>query len=433
MKFQFFSRLAICSLTVFPTLNAEAGDKKQKPLCESPITFEPTDAALAKERSTDARDGGHAALANRMAAVMAGLAQMELKKVRTKHSDTYAYGHGANTLKAGAYRRPFHAKAHGCVVALFKPTVDLSKHEGVGGDAGIFNPTKSEYQAVIRFSNAKGEMLADTEDDLKGFAMRVFDVEGPRLRSTLTGHQDPNERPAQDFLLTNAPVHFAKDAEEMVRFAEFILKPGSVILDLVNPFGWGRFTEKLGNAFKAVGDIKKQRTDSVLKSNYYSRAPFAVGKKAAKFWVSPAPCDWSPEKSGAPFQLQNPDHPLSSQSPMEKTPWTSPHHYREELIAQLSKADFCFDFNVQFQVDPNRQCIEEANVEWKEEEAPSIRVARIRIPQQEFATRENDTACEDLGFNPWNGLAAHLPLGNMNRARETVYYEIQRLRLHGGR
>jgi hypothetical protein len=107
---------------------------------------------------------------------------------------TAASGHGANTLKVGAYRRPFHAKAHGYVMALFNPTVDLSKHEGVGGDAGIFNPAKSEYQAVIRFSNAKGEMLADTEDDLKGFAMRIFDVEGPRLRSTLTGHRRSRRR-----------------------------------------------------------------------------------------------------------------------------------------------------------------------------------------------------------------------------------------------
>ena len=359
---------------------------------------------------------------------MLALAQKELKKNRTQHSDTYWSGRGADTLKAGALRRPFHAKAHGCVKAVFSPVENLADYSGVGEDPGILKPIGSTYDAIIRFSNAKGEMLADTGDDLKGFAMRIFNVSGTRLRSTVSGFNYQGEASSQDFLLTNAPVHFAKDAQEMVEFAEFITQPGSIIKSLL-PWKLRGFQQKLGNAFKALGDIKDQQTDSVLKSNYYSRTPFAVGKRAAKFWISPAPCDWQPQDSKAPFILQNPNHPLAKRTPLKKTPSTSRHHYREELVESLGKSDFCFDFNVQFQVDPSRQCIEEADIEWKEEEAPSIRVAQIRIPKQVFATPDNDRACESLGFNPWNGLEAHRPLGNMNRARETVYYEVQSLRL----
>jgi hypothetical protein len=46
-------------------------------------------------------------------------------------------------------------------------------------------------------------------------------------------------------------------------------------------------------------------------------------------------------------------------------------------------------------------------------------VARVQIKRGSMAM--SDRACEDLAFNPWNGLKAHQPLGSLNRARLSVY------------
>ena len=41
---------------------------------------------------------------------------------------------------------------------------------------------------------------------------------------------------------------------------------------------------------------------------------------------------------------------------------------------------------------------------------------------------EIDKFCRDLSFTPWHSLAAHKPLGGINRARKTVYTAISTLR-----
>src|SRR4029453_19684687 len=58
------------------------------------------------------------------------------------------------------------------------------------------------------------------------------------------------------------------------------------------------------------------------------------------------------------------------------------HYLRDALRAHLAQEDACFDFMIQFQVDSHRMPIEDASVEWKEEESPYRPVARIRIPRQ---------------------------------------------------
>ena len=39
-----------------------------------------------------------------------------------------------------------------------------------------------------------------------------------------------------------------------------------------------------------------------------------------------------------------------------------------------------------------------------------------------------DQACEALAYNPWHGLKAHQPLGNLSRARLAVYRHSERVR-----
>lgn len=380
-------------------------------------------------------------LTSRLGDVISALADQERKDARDPKKiqarDTFTYGKGANVLQAGDLRRAFHAKAHGCVDAELRITYDLSQVEGIGSDIGIFNknadgtlPTYSN--AIVRLSNARGQMQDDNADDLRGFALKLKGVEGPRADS-----RAQDERDTQDFLFTNAPVHFAKDAPEMVRFAEFMLNPlGKLIKGLFWPPSWKKTFEAMGNAIKASKDIKENRTGSVLTARYYSRVPFMVGKKAAKFSVTPAPCDWTPGEDLTPYSYVHNPEPTPQPKWLLTEDKLNPHYLREEMKAHLNPqtgSDVCFDFNVQFQVDACKQPIENASVEWKREEAPVIRVGQVRIPKQVFAgtngqPSKKDYMCETIAYNPWHALKAHQPLGNMNRAREHVYYELQKSR-----
>ena len=64
--------------------------------------------------------------------------------------------------------------------------------------------------------------------------------------------------------------------------------------------------------------------------------------------------------------------------------------------------------------------IENAAIAWSEKEFPFVEVAQIVI----HPVGENEQlvdACKSLLFTPWHALAAHEPLGGINRLRKPVY------------
>ena len=65
--------------------------------------------------------------------------------------------------------------------------------------------------------------------------------------------------------------------------------------------------------------------------------------------------------------------------------------------------------------------VEDPSVEWDEQAAPFVTVARVLIPAQEINRPEQLQFCENLSFSPWHALEAHRPLGQFNRIRRAVY------------
>src|SRR5258706_4331593 len=90
-------------------------------------------------------------------------------------------------------KRVFHAKGMG-VRAKFKINSDIPKHLQVG----LFQPN-AEYDALVRFSNARGEVLGDLAKDQRGAAIRVKTLQGKAL--VPDDYSD-----VQDFLMTNTPI-----------------------------------------------------------------------------------------------------------------------------------------------------------------------------------------------------------------------------------
>jgi hypothetical protein len=148
--------------------------------------------------------------------------------------------------------------------------------------------------------------------------------------------------------------------------------------------------------------------------------------------------------------------PCSSITSASPTPLTD-HYLRDALRAHLERSEACFDFMVQFQTDNRTMPIEDATVEWKEQQSPFRAVARIRIPSQNIEeqariSREGGEALVQFKVNSlvdeemidalyrasYDGVQVphrwvqlhqlHQPLGGMNRARRDIYRSMAEFR-----
>ena len=147
---------------------------------------------------------------------------------------------------------------------------------------------------------------------------------------------------------------------------------------------------------------------SPLETRYWSMTAFRLGdlphKQAIKFAARPC----------LPTTTTIPGHPTRD-------------FLRETMIKQLAAGEVRFDFEVQRRTSP-AMSVENTMVEWKESDAPFVKVATIVIPRQQFATPERDRFGENLSFTPWHALPQHRPLGAVNRMRRVIYQEISKLR-----
>jgi hypothetical protein len=240
------------------------------------------------------------------------------------------------------------------------------------------------YPAFIRFANATS--ATDREKDVRGMSISVGGVPGENLTAGAT---------SQDFVLNSHPVMVAPDTKAFMDFLEANEAGGlrRAFFLLTHP------------ALARIGLAARSQPSCHLDIPYWSTTPYLFGPgRAVKYLVRPA--------SGRT-------------SPMPSTP--TDDYLADALRAHLAAADAAFDFLVQFQTDAARMPIEDASVEWKESDSPFVPVARIRIPRQQVPP-PGSGLCEEVAFNPWHCLAAHRPLGSMNRARRAIYPALSALR-----
>jgi hypothetical protein len=57
-----------------------------------------------------------------------------------------------------------------------------------------------------------------------------------------------------------------------------------------------------------------------------------------------------------------------------------------------------------------------------------VKVATIRLPQQQFDSPAQLKFADVLRYSPWHCLPDHRPLGNQNRVRWRMYAELANLR-----
>ncbi len=83
---------------------------------------------------------------------------------------------------------------------------------------------------------------------------------------------------------------------------------------------------------------------------------------------------------------------------------------------------------VQVQTDSHRMPLENACVKWPEKLSPYVPVAELRLVKQQFDSDPQLRFADALRYNPWHSLPEHKPLGNSNRARRQMYWELAKLR-----
>jgi hypothetical protein len=283
--------------------------------------------------------------------------------------------------KNGHAFRDAHRKAHGCVQATFTVLDKLPANVA----QGLFAQPRA-YNAVVRFSNGSGGSQDDHSADARGMAVKVQGVGGIKLLD------DEQSAGTQDFLMTNHPVFFIRNAPD---YATFQRATGSA-LGLV---GW--LSGHLFYETPIILAFTGKKVLNPLNSRYWSTTPSKLGTEQMKF--SAKPC------AGGAFVEQS----------------DTPDRLRENMEAQLAKGAACFDFLVQTRTVPAEMPIEDPTVEWREAKSPFTPVAKILIPAQ---TPEAAEVCEARSFTPWHSIPAHRPLGGISRVRKDVYLTISKLR-----
>jgi hypothetical protein len=286
---------------------------------------------------------------------------------------------------SGAMPRGQHAKAHGCVAA----TVHVDSSVPAALRAGMF-ASPGDLRAIVRFSNGDSTLKADGDKDVRGMAIKVIGVTGPKALPDDTGT-------TQDFLLINHPTLMVRN---VLKYGEMVTRANSgnqfsiiTFFLSLNPADW-----EVRGLVNLLGMVS-HKIANPLESRYWTTTPYLLGDKAVKY--SARPCTTPPEPS---------------------IPAMAPDSYlRDALTASLASSSACFELMAQVQTDPRTMPIEDPTVEWKEASSPFVKVATIQIPSQQFNSPDQVTACENLTYTPWHALASQRPLGGINRARKAAY------------
>ena len=297
------------------------------------------------------------------------------------------YGHAVRSV---------HAKAHGVLEGEFAVEDGLP----VELAQGLF-AAPGTHRATMRISPNAGDILPDAISLPRGLAIKVFDVDGERLPGS--------EGSAQDFVLNNGKVFQSKDAAQFLSNLKMLARTTDRLEGTKKAMS--AVLRGVHNALEAVG-TSSPKVDTLggtpnvdpLGETYNSVTPYRWGDYIAKYRVVPvAPA--LTELTGRIVETAGREDAI-----------------REDVQAEMRAIDAEWAFEVQLCRDLEMQPIEDPTVEWDQAISPFQRVATIRVAAQDSwdgaRVREID---EQTRFSIWTGLAAHRPLGNINRARNETY------------
>lgn len=297
--------------------------------------------------------------------------------------------------KTGQSRADVHVKTHGYGKAEFRvlPNLPDELAQGLFEHDGV-------YPAVVRFSSAASQDQSDAIPDGRGLSLKVLNVKGEVLLA------DTRSGATQDFLMINHPVFFARNVKDYLRLEQIILDADDNPLVTLqqgltagdwNPLHW-HWRQML-----TAASIAGQLPTHPANNTYYSMSPIRFGNYVVKYRVKPVGDD------------------QSSCLELLKQLAQAPDAMRLALEETLRTQEVRFDFQVQLRTCDQTMPVEDPTIAWPECESPFRTVAHLVLPRQEIALLRQQEAYTNLAFNVWYALAAHRPLGGINRVRRYAY------------
>jgi len=310
-------------------------------------------------------------------------------------------------------RRATHAKGL-CARAVFEvldvaegrdPALAARLAQGIYARPGC-------YPATVRFANADPGVNADWQPDVRGLS---FYVEyAPSATGAESGHIA-----RQDYSLQSAPTLPINDVHAFRVFAK-VLGAQSQTTALASL----SFRDQLifAQTMNAVTAQTRQPVRAFQQLRYWSNVAFRHGAKdIVKYCASP--------------DAANPARALDLRN-------RNPNALHDELIRHLNEdaAMSAFDFGVQFLDMDNMSYqgkrqdasfwIENASVEWPEDQAPFHTVARLRLVPRSQLSAE---ACEAMYIDVnTHSTADSSPVGGVNRVRWYAEIASRRARMGSG-
>ncbi|GHH08719.1 catalase [Sphingomonas glacialis] len=295
------------------------------------------------------------------------------------------YGHAVRSV---------HAKSHGLLEGELTIDSDLPAElaQGLFAQGG-------RHKVLIRLSTNAGDILPDAIGLPRGLAMKVFDVAGDRLQGS--------EGAAQDFVMVNGPVFQAKTAEKFLGNLKLLAKTTDRLEGTKKVVSAA--LRGVRHAFEAVGAEAPAAINSLggapnvepLGETYYSATAFRFGDYIAKFSIAPV----------APAMIALSGKEIAIEGRQDAI--------REDVRTEMRTLDAEWEFRVQLCRDLEAQPVEDATVLWT---SPFVRVGTIRAAAQDsWSDAHVQQINEETRFSVWTGIAAHQPLGNINRARRDTY------------
>jgi hypothetical protein len=291
--------------------------------------------------------------------------------------------------------RAVHAKSHG----LLKAEVEVLPELGEELRQGLF-ARPAAYGAILRFSTDPGDILSDHISTPRGLAIKVIGVEGEML---------PNHagQITQDFVLRNTST-FAANADDFLKGLQLIANhvDDSEALKQVVSSAAQTAEEALALVGQKSGFLKSfgQPPTHPLGETYHTAAPLRFGNYFGKLRLVPV------SDTLLALRGKHVEHPHS---------WNS---LKDSIVAFFERETAIWELRVQLCTDLTKMPVEDASIEWDEGLSAALTVARITAqPQNAYSDARRVWVDEQLSFNPWHGLAAHRPLGNIMRARSKAY------------
>jgi len=293
--------------------------------------------------------------------------------------------------------RAVHAKTNGMLVGELTVFDDLPAEYA----QGLF-AQPGTYETVMRLSAPPSEVLDDHVSTPRALAFKVIGVPGARVEGS-------EGDTTQDFMMVNGPVFNTSTAKAFLMNMKMLgattdkAPRAKEILSAVLR-GAEKAVEAVGGESGFLKAMGGHPPTNPLGETYFSQTPYLYGNNMAKFSLAPV----------SPGLLALKDAKVD----LDNGPDTLLKAVTEHFAAEGGE----WELRVQLCVDLDKMPIEDPKVEWPEDLSPFVPVARLRIAPQPAFTREKfDAINERLQFNVWHALAAHRPIGSVNRVRKAVY------------